>query len=89
MLAYMTIIAKASTKYKGPSWVVYDQKYRQEAADSEITDWSKVDPSSKTQCFINTPISSKNRCRFCHSIDHALDVHVYVPARILAAYQGH
>ena len=74
LLAYMTVIAKASTKYKWPSWVVYDQNYRQDAADSGITDWSKVDPSTYTQCFTNAAISSENWCRFCQSIDHASDI---------------
>ena len=31
-MAYQTIIAKASQKYRWPSWVVYDQNFRQEAA---------------------------------------------------------
>lgn len=74
LLVYMTTIAKASMKYKWMSWVVYDQNYRQEAADSGITDWSKVDPSTYTQCFANAAISSENWCRFCQSINHTSEV---------------
>ena len=50
LLAYATIISKASLKYAWPSWVVYDQNFRQEAADSANKDWAKVDPSIYTQC---------------------------------------
>ena len=31
LMAYQTIIAKASQRYRWPSWVVYDQNFRQEA----------------------------------------------------------
>ena len=36
LLAYMVTIAKASTKYGWPSWLVYDQNFRQEAADNGL-----------------------------------------------------
>ena len=32
LMSYQTIIAKTSQKYRWPSWVVYDQNFRQEAA---------------------------------------------------------
>ena len=31
-MSYQTIIAKTSQRYRWPSWVVYDQNFRQEAA---------------------------------------------------------
>ena len=34
LMAYMSCIAKASLKYVWPSWLVYDQNFRQEAASS-------------------------------------------------------
>ena len=74
LLAYMNTIVKASMKYKWPSWIVYDQNYRQEAADSGLKDWSKVDPSTYTQCFTNAAVSNENWCKVCQSIDHATDV---------------
>ena len=45
LMAYQTTIAKASMKYKWPSWVVYDQNFRQEAAGNPTQSWAKVDPS--------------------------------------------
>ncbi len=70
LLAYMTTIAKASIKYTWPSWTVYDQNYRQEAADNDFKDWSKVDPNIYTQCFTNAATSRESWCQLCQSIDH-------------------
>ena len=74
LLAYATTIAKASLKYSWPSWVVYDQNFRQEAADSGNKDWSRIDPSIYTQCFTSAAISSESWCKFCQSVDHNSDV---------------
>ena len=73
LLAYATTIAKASAKYRWPSWIVYDQNFRQEAADNDVTDWSKVDPSIYTQCFTNTALSGESWCRVCQSVEHNSD----------------
>ena len=73
LLAYMSLIAKCSLKYKWPSWVVYDLNFRQDAAETGLKDWSKVEPSTYTQCFTGAAISQDNWCRRCHSIDHATD----------------
>jgi len=34
MMAYQSIIARASAKYKWPSWVIYDQNFWQEAMNT-------------------------------------------------------
>ena len=70
LLAYMVTIAKASVKYSWPSWVVYDQNFRQEAANNGLKDWSKVNPSIYTQCFTNAAVSNEKWCKSCQSIDH-------------------
>jgi len=46
LMAYQTIIAKASQRYRWPSWVVYDQNFRQEAAENPQQSWARVDPRS-------------------------------------------
>ena len=51
LLAYMSLIAKCSLKYKWPSWVVYDLNFRQDAAETGLKNWSKVEPSTYMQCF--------------------------------------
>ena len=62
---------KMQPEYRWPSWVIYDQNFRQEAA--EMKDWSKVDPSIYAQCFTGASISQENWCKRCHSIDHVSD----------------
>ena len=84
LMAYMIIIAKASQKFAWPSWVVYDQNFRQEAACSTSTQWARVDPSIYTQCFTGMAIGAEGWCKVCQSIEHssencplALGTHYY------------
>ena len=72
LMAYMLNIAKASIKFQWPSWVVYDQNFRIEAANTRM-DWSKVDPSIYAQCFSNMTKSSASWCQMCYSIDHCTE----------------
>ena len=65
LFAYVSTIAKASTKHKWPSWLVYDQNFRQEAADSGSKDWARVDPSIYTQCFTSAALATEGWCRAC------------------------
>lgn len=71
LMAYQAIIAKASTKYRWPSWIVYDQNFRQEAAGQPAQSWAKVDPSIYSLCFTGQARSSENWCSLCQSLDHA------------------
>lgn len=71
LMAYATGIAKASKKFKWPSWVIYDQNFRQEAVSSPTQPWSKVDPSIYSQCFLGMAKSQEGWCQTCQSLDHA------------------
>ncbi len=42
LMAYQAIIAKASQTYRWPSWVVYDQAFRQKMAGAQEQSWAKV-----------------------------------------------
>ena len=46
LMAYQAIIAKANQMYRWPSWIVYDQAFRQEMAGEKGQLWTKVDPST-------------------------------------------
>ena len=59
LLLYQSSIAKLSQKFKWPAWVIYDNSYRQEAADTAKQDWSKIDPGLHAQCFTGMAISSE------------------------------
>ena len=71
IMAYQTIILKASQKYRRPSWVVYDQKFCQDAAGNLSQSWAKVEPSLYAQCFTGQAVSAENWCSRCHSLEHA------------------
>lgn len=73
-LAFMITITKVSIKYSWPSRVVYDQHFRQEAADNGLKDWAKVDPSIYTQCFMNVAVIDDKWCKKCQSIDHGTTI---------------
>ena len=70
--AYMSNITKAQ-KFVWPSWVVYDQNFRQEAANTPGMTWAKVDPSIYAQCFTGMAANAEGWCRQCHSIEHPSD----------------
>ena len=50
---------------------MYDQNFRQQAAEVGSTEWARVDPSIYTQCFTGMALSAEGWCKFCQSIDHA------------------
>ena len=68
LMAYQTIISKASQRYKWPSWVVYDQSFRQEMAGAAGQPWSRVDPSIYALCFTGQAVSGENWCSNCQSL---------------------
>ena len=45
LMAYQALMAKASLKFRWPSWIVYDQNFRQEAAGNPHQVWAKADPA--------------------------------------------
>ena len=51
MMAYQTIIAKASQRYQWPSWAIYDNTLQQEMAGTTGQSWAWVDPSIYFLCF--------------------------------------
>ena len=74
MLGYMCQITRASQRFKWPSWVIYDQNFRQEAADRDIKVWSQMDPSLFAQCFTGQVKGTESWCKTCHSLDHSSDL---------------
>ena len=74
MLGYMCQITRASQRFKWPSWVIYDQNFRQEAADRDIKVWSQMDPSLFAQCFTGQAKGTESWCKTCHSLDHSSDL---------------
>ena len=69
MMAYQTIIAKASQRYRWPSWAIYDNTFRQEMAGTTGQSWARVDPSIYSLCFTGQAIG-ESWCGTCQTLDH-------------------
>ena len=70
LMLYAGSIGRLSQRFKWPSWVIYDNAFRQEAAESGNLDWSKIDASIHAQCFTGMAVSQESWCSLCHSIYH-------------------
>ncbi len=70
LMAYQSVIAKASLRYKWPSWIMYDVSFRQEMAGVTGTSWAKVEPSIYSLCFTGQALSTDNWCHNCQTLDH-------------------
>lgn len=70
LMAYFFETANNARKYRWPSWLVYDQNFRQRMADTQDIEWAKTNPSIFTRCFTNEQKSSDSWCKHCHSVDH-------------------
>ena len=68
LMGYQSLIARVSKKYKWPSWVIYDQNFRQEAASAPDQPLSKADPSLYAQCFTGQERSNENWCSKCQGL---------------------
>lgn len=70
LMSYLSIISKASSRYRWPSWVVYDINFRQATAGSGMTDWSNINSSLYSECFNGKALSAEGWCSFCYSTEH-------------------
>ena len=70
LLAYQAIIAKASQKYKWPSWLVYDRNFRMEAAGNSQS-CTRAEPGLHAQCFTGHAHTTENWCTTCQGLNHS------------------
>ena len=73
LFSYMATICKFSRRYKWPSWIVYDEQFRQEAAETGKLEWAKVDGGIHSYCFNGQCIESSPWCSACKSLSHTSD----------------
>ena len=72
LMAYMFQMAKNARKFTWPSWVIYDQNFRQDKAAHQDWDWSKPDAGMFTQCFIHAVDANQDSwCKFCLSLEYS------------------
>ena len=71
LMAYFFATASNARRYKWPSWVVYDQNFRQLMAESQDLVWAKTNASLFTTCFIYAQRTQDDWCRVCYSVEHS------------------
>ena len=70
LLLYQKNIADLSQRFLWPSWVIYDNSFRQEAAETKRLDWSQLDYGLHARCFHNQASALEGWCSTCLSVDH-------------------
>lgn len=70
LMAYNHSIASMAKKYPWPSWIMYDQAFREEAAYIPSRLWGKEDASLYAKCFNWGPSKEPNWCGNCQSLEH-------------------
>ena len=69
LLAYASLIVRASRMYQGDGWAHYDRTFRKKAAAFPGKSWREVDGSLWTMAFCHA--KPRDHCEHCFSIDHA------------------
>ena len=70
LLAYQAQMASYAKKFRWPTWVIYDQNYRQEKAATQDNNWSQIDTAIYTQCFMTAGMAQEDWCSSCNTLDH-------------------
>ena len=68
LLSYQALIIEAQMEYPGDHWLGYDRRFRQRAAVTKTTKWSKIDTTLWHLAFAGRP--SIARCKYCFSVTH-------------------
>ena len=71
LLSYGYLITKCSKAFKWPSWVMYDQEFRQSRAGNASSRWDQIDTCLYTQLFSGRAEESENWCSHCFTADHS------------------
>ena len=68
LLSYQALIIEAQMEYPGDHWLGYDRRFRQRAAVTKTTKWSKIDTTLWHLAFAGRP--SIARCKYCFNVTH-------------------
>ena len=74
LMAYSHSTTAMAKKYPWPSWIVYDQSFREESAGMPGRLWGKEDASTYAKCFNWGSVMPADGCWICQSIEHQADI---------------
>ena len=87
LLAYSSIVVKASEEFEGTPWLEYDIRFRKEAAVDPSKPWAVIDASSWTLCFSGA--KPKQQPRIMTSSKEEKRFHPYKSNEICRNYNNH
>ena len=70
LLAYQTLIIREARRLGGRGWLAYDSMFRQQAAVSQSTDWSKLNSTLYAVTFLAQQGGKVRSCVYCLESDH-------------------
>ena len=70
LMGYFFLMANNAKKFKWPSWLVYDQNFRQRMADTQDKAWAKTHSGLYASCFLHPQKVAEAWCKTRHGTDH-------------------
>ena len=69
-LAYLALVVSEARRNGGDGWIAYDAIFRQNAAEDEAVDWTRLDTSLHAATFIAQSSGARSVCPHCSASDH-------------------
>ena len=69
-LAYLALVVAEARRNGGDGWIAYDAIFRQNAAEDETTDWTRLDTSLHAATFVAQSSGARSVCPYCSASDH-------------------
>ena len=69
-LAYLSLVISEARRIGGDGWATYDAIFRQNAAEDEAADWTRLDASLHAATFLAQSSGSRSVCPHCSASDH-------------------
>lgn len=88
LLAYQTMLVREARRCGGGGWQAYDCMFRQQAASSPGTDWSRINGSLFAVTFLTQQNGKGRSCKFCLESDHGAAECALAPAGSKTEDQG-
>ncbi len=87
MLVYLLTIMRAQKEFEEPAWRLYDVAFREKAASTRNTQWSKIDPHLYNQVFTGRA-RRVTFCTHCQATTHTSEECKEAPPRKKVAVSG-
>ena len=73
MLTYARLLIREARKHGGDGWKAYDTVFRENAAITPLTEWTKIEGSLHATTFVANRSGEGIFCRFCSESDHTAE----------------